>query len=761
LTNLNYMNNIISIVSKKKITADYLMQQVRTMGTSSDAIDLFVRCITWNINNIDTNAVNGINTMSESVASYFLNTNILSLFLVLTKCGVKPDNMMVYLFELIKGHWEKTVETFVFKSRQGMTISISNRYRDEPYVYDGTEQPYLTKPDTFLVPPGDEDIRTLARNTSINKDLTFYPKEWPQMKNFRKTLLDQLKHLVTFSSSWVKPSNTDELITNFGIFLQNTMHISSKSVIYSEINNAFIDIVENCGTLVDYQLNGKGLDPLFMTFENENIQSDNRDVVNLNGKIFKYLREGYLDRWYAWASQWWLKDKHSKWFKTVHRMSHSDEHDFIKRTAEIMLVDECSHGASRFCMFGLTILNYPSLKYVRVFRKDDPWWKPPETIYKDISSPTAVKIDKGDLRTQLLVLKEYIEKLSGNVILYSTGADYLGFCVVNNIPLFIETIFGSAISIKTLREQIIHQTNIVGPLTKYVKEETRILTYVALMLISISHGIPCYVSFGWNNVLKQWFKIVKEHSVVGNRPESANKTCSWLARRVDNGIILNQPLLYVLFTRLLNYAFTPDKKVVKGDGSDGYVKYLKKHYNEMKEENRVGSGMVKPIDVMDMWNPFEKTFGNLSRMDTAGENITSMNNPERKREKKIKKIKEINDRINKLNGRDFQNEINTYKKEIELVEKQLKKVEEDTNDDSLIGTVTTYFSNNMYNKDVLKETLKFVKKQLESVMSDRVEASRQISSLREQLMNITNEPNSEPNIPEWNKDSVYAPFISK
>ena len=171
--------------------------------------------------------------------------------------------------------------------------------------------------------------------------------------------------------------------------------------------------------------------------------------------------------------------------------------------------------------------------------------------------------------------------------------------------------------------------------------------------------------------------------------------------------------------------------------------------------------MVKPIDVMDMWNPFEKTFGNLSRMDTAGENITSMNNPERKREKKIKKIKEINDRINKLNGRDFQNEINTYKKEIELVEKQLKNVEEETNDDSLIGTVTTYFSNNMYNKDVLKETLKFVKKQLESVMSDRVEASRQIISLREQLMNITNEPNSEPNIPEWNKDSVYAPFISK
>ena len=32
----------------------------------------------------------------------------------------------------------------------------------------------------------------------------------------------------------------------------------------------------------------------------------------------------------------------------------------------------------------------------------------------------------------------------------------------------------------------------------------------------------------------------------------------------------------MLFTRLLNNAFTPDRKVVKGDGSNGYLKYLKK-----------------------------------------------------------------------------------------------------------------------------------------------------------------------------------------
>ena len=125
--------------------------------------------------------------------------------------------------------------------------------------------------------------------------------------------MKQLRKIVKFSSSWTKPTNADELITNFGDFLENTMHISSRSVVYSEIKNLFIDIIENCATLVDYQFNGKGLDPLFLKYDtDENTQESTKSIDNLNGKIFKYLREGYLDRWYGWAAQWWLKDKHSK-----------------------------------------------------------------------------------------------------------------------------------------------------------------------------------------------------------------------------------------------------------------------------------------------------------------------------------------------------------------------------------------------------------------------------------------------------------------
>ena len=778
------MDDIISILSTKNVSADWLMQRVITMGTSSEAIDLFMRCITWKNNKID---VDTVNKRANNVLNYFLDTNIISLFIVLTKCGVKPQNMMNYMFEILKNNWETSVEKFIRSTRENNTSVVLNGYRNEPIIYDGTEQPSLSLP-IFLTAGATPNIENVAKD----KNEALYPKEWPQLKDYRKTLMEQLRKIVKFSSSWTKPTNADELITNFGDFLENTMHISSRSVVYSEIKNLFIDIIENCATLVDYQLNGKGLDPLFLKYDtNVTVEESTDSVVNLNGKIFKYLREGYLDRWYGWAAQWWLKDKHSKWFANLHRMSRTEEHDYIKRSAEIVLVDENSCGASRFCMYGLTVLNYPALKYIRVFRNQDPWWTPPEMIHGGISTVTEVKIEnrckKEKIHEHLNVLKKYIKRLNGKVIFYTTSADYLGYCVINNIPLYIETIHGSSIGVESLREQILYQTNIVGALTKYVEEETRILTYVALMMISLSHGIPLYVAFGWNIVLKQWYRIVKENTIPGSRPPTANKTCSWLARRVDNGILLNQPLLSVLFTRLLNNAFTPDRKVVKGDGSNGYLKYLKKHYKEMKEENRVGSGMVKPVDVMDIWNPFTKRFGSKSQLESSTENLENLkkyeesrnikqykrdlrewnkeNNKNIEKEKRkwrlanedryYKEINKAKEKINALKSRNFNTEIKKeeeklkeIKNQLDVVDDKLKALKDRVTDNttSLLGTLSGLLTSSSETYSELEQEALTLNNEKSSIRDrilelkkDSKEADKQINDETAIKMKLKNE----------------------
>ena len=236
----------------------------------------------------------------------------------------------------------------------------------------------------------------------------------------------------------------------------------------------------------------------------------------------------------------------------------------------------------------------------------------------------------------------------------------MGYCIVQDIDIYIENLFGSCISIKSLREQILRQTNLLGPLTRFVDKDTRVLTYVGLMLISISHGLPMYVTLGWDKVLEEWYNIVNENSVKQYKPQTANKTCVWLARYVDSGIVLNKPILYSLFVRLMNKAFTPDKKIVKGDNGEGYIKYLKKHYADMVKDGSVGNGRVKPVEVYGIWNPYEKRF-KPKRSTQASNVVGRINTYEPPRKTKLfendlqyyeTQIKEIKSSIDALNKRD-------------------------------------------------------------------------------------------------------------
>lgn len=323
-----------------------------------------------------------------------------------------------------------------------------------------------------------------------------------------------------------------------------------------------------------------------------------------------------IDRWYAWASQFWLQSLHSKWFQSVGKMSRSNDTSNIFRATQIALIDDSSAGNSRFCRFALSVINMPQLIYVYTLRNDSPWWRPPEVSWEDIRTDAEVDVenissekDRIDIiHRRLQNIKESLSKgflLNGNVVLYTTSNDLVGYCLINDISIVIfnNWMDQDAIEISSLREQIVRQTGLLGQMvTQMVPETTLLLTYVVLMALSCSSGIALYVTFGWENIFKQWFGLVKEYQkLVPPNKLKPGETCAWLARYGNgNRIILNKNLLTPLILRLLQSKFAPDKAPIKLGSA---YNVWSSRYSDLIEENRISSGRVQPVAIPRFWNP--------------------------------------------------------------------------------------------------------------------------------------------------------------
>ena len=325
---------------------------------------------------------------------------------------------------------------------------------------------------------------------------------------------------------------------------------------------------------------------------------------------------GIIDRWYAWASQFWLYSLHSNWFRSVGKMSKGNDTSNIFRATQIVMVDDSSAGSSRFCRFGLSVINMPQLVYVYTLRNDSPWWRPPEVSWEDIRTDAEIDVENiknetdrlNVMHRRLQNIKESLTEgflLNGNVVLYTTSNDLIGYCLLNNVPIIIfnNWLDQNAVDIISLREQVIRQTGLLGQMvTQMVPESTLILTYIVLMALSCSSGMALYVTFGWENVFKQWFGLVKEYQLLVKpnrlKPE---ETCAWLARYgSEKRIILNKNLLTPLILRLLQTKFAPDKAPIKLGSA---YNVWSSRYSDLIEENRVSSGRVQPVAVPKLWNP--------------------------------------------------------------------------------------------------------------------------------------------------------------
>ena len=330
--------------------------------------------------------------------------------------------------------------------------------------------------------------------------------------------------------------------------------------------------------------------------------------------------DGIMCRWYDWASQFWLQDAHSKWFNTIAKLSRSGEIQDIFQATQIILIDDASYGANRYTKFGLNVLSAPQLVYVFTLRNKSPWWRPPTMEESAINTDAAVDIEEIELETKRMEIiygrlndlkKSISEGLllnNANVVFYTTTPSFIGYCLFNDIDIIIYNLWlsTSPISIKNLRNWILRDYNLCGQATRHVSTKTRLLTFIALLALSTSSGIPMYVGFGWDNIYSQWRNIVKEFSkLVPPSRLKADETCAWLAKIPDEEIIINKQLMVPLFARVLHSKFAGDKKPtpLKSD----YTLWSSK-YKELFSEERIGTGRVEPVPVLTSWNPLTELY---------------------------------------------------------------------------------------------------------------------------------------------------------
>ena len=330
---------------------------------------------------------------------------------------------------------------------------------------------------------------------------------------------------------------------------------------------------------------------------------------------------GVIDRWYAWASQYWMTNVYSNWFLSVGKMSRSyADTSTMFRATQIVILDDSSYNISRFGKYALVPLNMPQLIYVYTLRNESPWWRPPQMTWEELSSKTEVEIDVESIKQEkdrINIIQKRLDNIKeslneglmikkGNVVLYTTSPEFIGYCLFKNINIIIYNTWlkQTPIEIETLREQVLRQSGLLGKMvTRMAPEKTLLLTYIVLMALSCSNGIPMYVGFGWNNVFKQWFGLVKEYQkLVPPSRTNPEETCAWLARMgsTDKSIILNKKLLSPLISRILQSKFAPDKPVTKLNSDYGL--WVRK-YEELIEEKRISTGRVEPCVVMKMWTP--------------------------------------------------------------------------------------------------------------------------------------------------------------
>lgn len=147
--------------------------------------------------------------------------------------------------------------------------------------------------------------------------------------------------------------------------------------------------------------------------------------------------------------------------------------------------------------------------------------------------------------------------------------------------------FDRVIDVARLREEID-----AGRYTGVVRDgtdtrSTDLFTYIVLLLVGSSSGIPLYASRNWDVVVRTWFAIVKD----------AGEEC-WLARKGDSprAVEIHERRLLELVVRVVATTHVSDEEVRRfRPGALGYAAYTRKYYDRMVRNDVLGRVRTDPF----------------------------------------------------------------------------------------------------------------------------------------------------------------------
>ena len=216
------------------------------------------------------------------------------------------------------------------------------------------------------------------------------------------------------------------------------------------------------------------------------------------------------------------------------------------------------------------------------------WFSKPDERNIDLVAPW------GNRNARTIMSKWVRHYEGGGKHVITRSVEPLVAALISAYPTTIEFVGKeSSIDVAYLRESIINGAW-CGRIYDDDKQCHNMLTFLTLLLIASSSGIPMYASRGWTVVSKVWRDMVR--TIQGDR---------WLARyteataetktTTDQGVEINEERLLELAIKVIAITHVSEQKV-QGfkPGALGYVRYVEKFYARMVKEDVLGQVKTKP-----------------------------------------------------------------------------------------------------------------------------------------------------------------------
>ena len=250
------------------------------------------------------------------------------------------------------------------------------------------------------------------------------------------------------------------------------------------------------------------------------------------------------------------------------------------------------------------------------------WFSPPNPAPIELAEPWGNEKAKTNMSRWV---KHYE---GGGTHVITRSVEPLVAALISAYPTTIEFVGKeSSIDVAYLRESIINGAW-CGRIYDDDKQCHNMLTFLTLLLIASSSGIPMYASRGWTVVSKVWRDMVR--TIQGDR---------WLARYTEatteataerktqeHGVEINEERLLELAIKVIAITHVSEQKV-QGfkPGALGYVRYVEKFYDRMVKEDVLGQVKTKPW--ADEGNNNDGGVNNTSASKSGESSTDKVNDP--------------------------------------------------------------------------------------------------------------------------------------